>query len=86
MRWISGQPCPAIIQFYAGHPIGSVDNMINIVAVLERSNRVHQIYLTCVSSLDLEKGLVAMREPSPELTHLTLSSNEETTPAFPIRS
>ena len=55
-----------------GHPIESVDN---IVALLARSNRVHQIDLDGISSSHLETVLAAMQVPFPELTHLNLWSN-----------
>jgi hypothetical protein len=71
---------PLVILNDIDHPI---ENMDNIVAVLERSNRVRQIDLLGVSSLHLASGLAAMQEPFPELTHLMLSSNEETVPVFP---
>ena len=71
---------PLVILCDIDHPIGNVDN---IVAVLERSDRVRQIDLLGVSSLHLANGLAAMQEPFPELTHLMLSSNEETVPVLP---
>jgi hypothetical protein len=54
----------------------------NIVAVLERSNRVRQIDLLGVSSSHLESSLVAMQEPFPELTHLDLWLYDETVPVL----
>jgi hypothetical protein len=52
-----------------------VEGVDNFVAVLERSNRVCEI---TVSSSDLENLWAAMQEPFPELTHLELSSYDET--------
>ena len=49
-----------------------MNNVDNIVAVLERRNRVCQIRIEDISSLDLEKVLAAMQQPFPELTHLQL--------------
>ena len=67
-----------------GHPIENVDN---IVALLERSNRVHQIDLdgNDISNLHLETVLAAMQVPFPELTHLSLWSNmsDETVRVLP---
>jgi hypothetical protein len=63
---------PLVIQCY-DYPIDNVDN---IVAELERRNRVRQIRLG-VSSLDLEKVLRAMQQPFPELTQLWLWSDDE---------
>ena len=60
--------------------IGSVDN---IVAILERSNRVCRIFLECISSSDLEKVSLAMQEPFPMLSSLRLSSKQDMVPVFP---
>jgi hypothetical protein len=53
------------------------EGLENIIAVLERSDRVHVIDLEDVSSSDLEKLSAAMQEPFPELTRLELSSYRE---------
>jgi hypothetical protein len=59
---------PLIIWCYE---IGSVDN---IIAVLERSDRVCQIAIANVQSSDLEILLAAIQQPFPELTRLSLES------------
>ena len=61
-------PLPLVIRSIS-YPINNVDN---IIAVLERRNRVCQIRIEDISSLDLEKVLAAMQQPFPELTHLQL--------------
>ena len=71
---------PLVILCDTDRPLENVDN---IVAVLERSNRVRQIDLLGISSSHLESSLAAMQEPFPELTHLMLSSNEETVSVIP---
>ena len=71
---------PLIIRSYNAHQTGSADN---ITAVLERSDRVCQIYLADVQSLDLEILLTAMQQPFPELTNLLLYSKGEIVPAVP---
>ena len=48
--------------------------MDDIIAVLERSNRVVEIQLFKVDGSDLEKVLAAMQVPFPELTDLELRS------------
>ena len=55
----------------------------SIVAVLERSDRVHKIILT-VSNSDFEKVLPAMLVPFPELTDLQFGSNEISTPVLQV--
>ena len=55
----------------------------NIVAVLERSDRVDEIHLSVVESSPLEIFLAAMQEPFPELTHLVFHSYDETVTNLP---
>jgi hypothetical protein len=73
---------PLIVQCYDNrrHPIENVDN---IVAVLERRERVCQIRLTGVESSDLEKVSAAMQVPFPELTQLELASFDEAVRVLP---
>ena len=54
----------------------------NIIALLERSDRVCEIYLD-IEGLDLDKLSATMQVPFPELTHLMLWSSDETGSAFP---
>ena len=61
----------------------SIECVDNIVAALERSNRVCRITLSNVSSWELEKLWAAMQEPFPELTDLELSSYDETVAVLP---
>ena len=62
---------------------GTSANVDNIIALLEHKNRVCQIEIYDISSLDLEKLLAAMQEPFPELTRLALQWNEITTAVLP---
>ena len=57
--------------------------MDNIVAVLERSDRVCQITLWEVESSYLERLLAAMQQPFPELTRLIIWSKDKTVPVVP---
>ena len=68
---------PLVIQCFSS--IG-IENMDNIVAVLEHSNRVCHISLN-VLGLDLEDISAAMQVPFPELTHLWVT-NDETAPVL----
>ena len=75
---------PLVIRHGYGYPTyPPMRNIDNVIAVLERSNRVCQIYLSQVSSSDLEKISVAMQVPFPELTDLQLESFDETDPVLP---
>ena len=65
---------PLVVWCNDDYPIENVDN---IVAVLERSNRVRQVYLRDVSSFHLSKIWPAMRKRFPKLTHLELLLNEK---------
>ena len=60
---------PLFIEYSTVYPIENVDN---IVAALERRNRVRQISLRVVSISDLEDVLAAAQKPFPELTYLGL--------------
>ena len=61
----------------------SIRNVDNILAVLERRNRVRRINLEGVSSSNLEMILAAMQQPFPELTSLRLWSYNRTMPVVP---
>jgi hypothetical protein len=54
----------------------------NIVAALQRGDRVCHIMVACTTS-QMEKVSAAMREPFPELTDLWLKSWDEMVPVFP---
>ena len=79
-------PLPLVIRSHDHYrmdgdfPTGGVDN---IIAVLERSDRVHQINLMNIPSSYLKNVLVAIQEPFPELTHLGLGSYDKTGPVIP---
>ena len=71
-------PLPLCILSYWSSP-----NVDNIIALLEHKNRVCQIHISHISSLDLERVLAMMQEPFPELTRLALLRNEITTAVLP---
>jgi hypothetical protein len=68
---------PLIIEAYFSDSIPSVDN---IIAALERTDRVCQIKLEFFPSSDIEIIVAAMQQPFPELTYLELLSIDETVP------
>lgn len=55
----------------------AMPGMDNIIAALERSDRVCQITLEHVTSSQLEEIYATMQEPFPELTHLQLRAYDE---------
>ncbi|KAN0105661.1 hypothetical protein V8E52_007901 [Russula decolorans] len=61
----------------------STQDLDNIIAALEQSNRVCQVTLWDLAAWQLEKVLATMQVPFPELTHLQLFSNDETVPVIP---
>ena len=71
---------PLIIKVEGSKPIRSVDDLI---AVLERSDRVCQIELLDFSSLNLETVLATTQQPFPELINLQSSSDDETVAVVP---
>jgi hypothetical protein len=68
---------PLVIQCHDDHPIGNVDN---IIAVLERTDRVRRIDLVGISSPNLDIVLAAMQQPFPELIFLRLWPYNGTVP------
>ena len=65
---------PLIIQVPLG---GRIRRMDNIIAAVERSDRVCKINLEYVSSSVIEMILAEMQQPFPELTFLRLLPNSE---------
>ena len=72
-------PFPLLIHC-SDYPMPDMDN---IIAALERSDRVCQITLESVPSSQLEEVWAAMHEPFPQLTHLQLTAFDERTPVVP---
>ena len=71
-------PLPLVIRspgYYRTDTDFTTESVDNIIAVLERRDRVCQMSLMEVSNSHLEELLTALQEPFPELTHLLLSSN-----------
>ena len=66
-------PLPLVIGPVWCHGDDENENVDNIVAALERRNRVCQINIKGISRSNLEIVLAAMQESFPELTSLTLS-------------
>ena len=63
--------------------VGPTEDMDNVIAALERRDRVDTIQLTGVNGSSLEKVLAAMQEPFPELMFLWLLSSGESVPIVP---
>ena len=76
-------PLPLVIQSFRYYGDYTIENVDNIVAALERRNRVCRIHICDISSLNLEKVLAAMQEPFPELTHLLLHLDEKMMAVLP---
>jgi hypothetical protein len=71
------------LPLYISCPFAREDSADNVLAVLERSNRVYEIDLGYFSSLDFETFWAAMDVPFPELTDLSLVSNEKLVQVLP---
>ena len=74
-------PFPLVVDNIAG----PTEDMDNVVAALERRDRVDRIHLYEVNGSSFEKVLAEMQEPFPELMflYLELSSKEELVPIVP---
>jgi hypothetical protein len=74
---------PIVISYYSREKV-VVDGMDNLIAALERKDRVHEIDLMGVSRSESERFVAEMQEPFPELSSLDLSSwDEEGSPSLP---
>ena len=72
-------PFPLVIQ----NSTSLTEGVDNIVAVIERRDRVHRIRLGKMNCSPWEIVLAEMQEPFPELTHLLLTSHDEMSPVVP---
>jgi len=76
-------PALPIIISGRGNPNSFVDGADNIIAALERQNRVCHISLWDVPISVLESVAGAMQEPFPELTYLELMPHDKRAPVLP---
>ena len=75
---------PLIIRCHERYDLGvRVGKVDNILAALERHDRVREITVKGIRSSDLEMALVAMQQPFPELTQLILKPHFKTVPLVP---
>jgi hypothetical protein len=68
------------------HELWDVGRVDNVVAALERNDRLYQLRLFDISSSQFEKVFPAMRQPFPALIHLHVGFGDdvdETTPIIP---
>ena len=70
-------PFPIIIMFLPS-PLWADDKGVeNIIAAIERRNRISEIYILNTRGSTLEKLIAVMHEPLPILTHVFLGSKDE---------
>jgi hypothetical protein len=74
---------PALPLLIHGAVTSELQDLDNIIAALEQSNRVCQVSLWYLAAWQLEKVLATMQVPFPELTDLQLHSYDETVPVIP---
>jgi hypothetical protein len=74
-------PLPIIIRVF-GYDHETVD-VDNIIAALEHNDRICQLTLVNIPSVQFEKVLAAMQQPFPKLTLLELLPKDDTTPVDP---
>jgi hypothetical protein len=74
---------PALPLVIYGDMTSELQDLDNIIAALEQSNRVCQVSLWYLAAWQLEKVLATMQVPFPELTDLQLHSYDETVPVIP---
>ena len=82
-------PAKDVLDIWPALPLLVVGSMAsssgtdNVIAALGQSNRVRQVLLSDLASLQLETVLAAMQLPFPELTDLRLFSDDETLSVIP---
>jgi hypothetical protein len=76
-------PLPIVIEESEDDPWPPTLDMDNIVAALERNDRVREIRLCVLPRRPLKKVLAAMRKPFPALTELQLGCDDELVPIDP---
>lgn len=76
-------PALPIIIRQSGNTKSLVEGTDNIIAALERRDRVCEICLPFVPGRLLEKFVALMQGPFPALIHLTIQSNGESPPTLP---
>jgi hypothetical protein len=74
---------PALPLFVYGDMTSELQDLDNIIAALEQSNRVCEVFLWSLTGWQLEKVLATMQVPFPELTDLQLLSDGEALPVIP---
>ena len=74
---------PALPLMVRGYYTDLTSGTDNIIAALERSNRVCHVFLSHLAGWQLEEVLAVMQVPFPELTYLLLASNGKTVPVIP---
>ena len=72
---------PLPISIFALRPEKWVED--NIIAALEHNDRISEVILSHIPSLDFQKVLAEMQKPFPALTVLALRGRDETEPVFP---
>ena len=71
------------LQIHVKDRVSRTEDVDNIIAVLERSDRVNEVFLFDVDGSPLERVLAAMQEPFLELRHLLLDSSNGEAPVLP---
>jgi hypothetical protein len=73
---------PIVLTQY-GEDLQQNGGMVNAAAAFEQNNRICQINLWYVPTLEMKEILAAMHKPFPVLTHLDLGSDGDT-PETPV--
>ena len=77
-------PLPITVMCISSHPQWGEKGVENMIAAIERRNRISEIYISNIHGPPLEKLVAVMHEPLPILTDLFLTSNDESTPVLPM--
>ena len=76
-------PLPITVMRLSSHPQMGEGGVENIIAAIERRNRISEVYISNIHGSTLETLITAMHEPLPILTDFFFTSNDKSAPMLP---
>ena len=76
-------PLPITVMRLSSHPQMGEGGVENIIAAIERRNRISEVYISNIHGSTLETLVTVMHEPLPILTDFFFTSNDELAPMLP---
>ena len=76
-------PFPIVVTCFLPNPSADEKGVENVIAAIERRNRISEIHISYPHSSTLAKLVARMHEPLPILTYFFLSSSDDSVPVLP---